>query len=355
MSNKMKKKNFLFSLLFMLLFAVGLTGCSERMIELQDDNRGFRTCGRFGCSWGTYWITQPPPPSNGYVVVDQLSAMAEIIFDHSFPPATLLDPNDVADFEQAAYADPYRPLYGTGELDGHNIHAQYWHYNQTYIVKNIRPTKNTQALMSGYHPGVGEAVAEASAVGCLDEMEVVGLILPGKFSHTPNMKMETVSFFEDVGGSIQAYHFGFNPNLDGLPLISAEIIISVNAADGLCQGIRMTDQDFYWIGGSSPVTNDVQTAEAYAQAELQMLYPGTTVNLEGSFGYYLPVDQFSNIVEPQLFTDWRLSVDDPGDGVGPVLDRAHHHAMGLQPWDTGHMYNIRGPNGLDLYAPPGEP
>ena len=48
----------------------------------------------------------------------------------------------------------------------------------------------------------------------------------------------TCWFWGSSQASIGRYSFVFNPNLDGLPLLSTEVVISVNASSGRCEPAR---------------------------------------------------------------------------------------------------------------------
>ncbi len=112
----------------------------------------------------------------------------------------------------------------------------------------------------------------------------------------------------------------FNPSLDGLPLRSAEVVITVNAWSGVCQRITVGGQVELTRTGDAEVTlANSEVAAARVEGHILGATPGASrVHVMGDFGYYLPVDQTSAIVPPRYLATYAV---ESGTADEPILSR----------------------------------
>ncbi|MFV8749689.1 hypothetical protein ACNOYE_03945 [Nannocystaceae bacterium ST9] len=251
-------------------------------------------------AWGTFQMTRPDRAP--HEVLRRAHAIGKIVLgDSQLPDPAVLDGADIRDWADVALAEPHRQAVVRFELGGRDILATYRPTGDRLTIAAMDTRVRPEHPQGEMDLGIGEARALVVAQSCIDGLEAAGVIGPDEFLQVPSETTSTPFAFRDEAW-VERYNFVFNPDLDGLPLRSAEVIISVNAWSAVCQRITVGGQvRLSRIGDAPIVLRDAQAATTTAKSKiLATTTHATEVTLTGDFGYYLPFEQDSAPVSPQF-------------------------------------------------------
>ncbi|MFO7562334.1 MAG: hypothetical protein R6X02_06795 [Enhygromyxa sp.] len=219
--------------------------------------------------------------------------------DDELPPVSLLSKSEIKEWEASARNDPYREGAVRFKLGGRDVLARYRPATDRLTISAM-DTRVIPSPSEHLDPGIGEVAASRVALECLVALEDLGVIGPSEFSKTPTVTSNHPVYFEDEAW-VERYSFMYNPDLDGLPLRSAEVVITVNAWSSVCQRITVGGQiALKRLGDARISVDDKSEAARNVEERLLRATPGARrVHVTGDFGYYLPVDQSSAIMPPR--------------------------------------------------------
>lgn len=291
--------------------------------------------------WGEFRLIRHQ--RSGLEVLARARLIATVVLqDDQLPAATLMPQSILDDWQARAEAEPFREGAFRFELDGRDVLARYRPATDRVTVSamdtRVRPDHPT-----GYpDPGIGEPAALTVALDCMTQLEQLGVLGREEFSTTPTVTSNNPVYFEDEAW-IERYSFMFNPTLDGLPLRSAEVVISVNAWTGTCQRITVGGQvRVERIGDAEVKLLDQEIAARIVEEKvLAASLPGVQdVRITGSVGYYLPVEQTVAIVPPRFLASFATA---SGSLEEPTMSRRFYVGLSLDDPDHEPLVDLLHP------------
>jgi hypothetical protein len=297
-----------------LAFSTG-SGCGGEASspELRDEQSGLLRA----AAWGEFRATRHQ--RSAVEVLNRARLVATIVLqDEQLPSVSLLPQADIDEWETRARNDPYREGAVRFKLGGRDVLARYRPATDRLTISAM-DTRVIPVHPAHLDPGIGEAAAGRVALDCLRALEDLGVIGPREFSRTPTVTSNHPAYFEEQAW-IENYSFMFNPNLDGLPLRSAEVVITVNAWSSVCQRITVGGQVALERLGDARVELDDKDIAADDVESRLLETPGVRrVHVAGDFGYYLPVGQASAILPPRFLA---VYATESGTPEMPTLSRS---------------------------------
>lgn len=293
-------------------FAASLAtmGCEPRdddnSAELREEQPGVPR----SANWGEYRATRHQ--RSAAEVLTRARLIATIVLqDDQLPSVSWLPQAEIYAWELSARNDPYREGALRFRLGERDVLARYRPATDRLTISamdtRVRPTPSTYL-----DPGIGESAALSAARGCLSDLETLAVIGQGEFSRTPTVSSNHPVHFEDEAW-VEQYSYMFNPNLDGLSLRSAEVVITVNAWTSDCQRITVGGQVQLTRTGDARVTlNEEAIASDRVEKHILDATPGASrVHVTGDFGYYLPVEQASGVMPPRYLATYAVESGTP--------------------------------------------
>lgn len=315
----MKKAGFLLS----FVVAGALAGCRGQGDPMSDGrvydykDIDFRSCSPFGPCYGAWQVSRPTRTSNQ--LVDAALDIAEACGDTNVAGSSLIPQPDIDAWANAAMANPLE--WGVVGADSRGRSATFSYQYQTDTLRfdevGLIPVPDPLPNHGVHDDQVGETAAEAEAWRVLGELESRGVVATGKFSTILERK-ERHGHVTGKGTWTNNFRFTFRQTLDGLPLLSSEVSVKVNAKTGKCMSVLLIDQDATRLGDTAPATTDETVAEGMIESLIQADYPATTsVTVDARIGYYLPKKYSGANLPPSAIGVWTTSIDRPeGKSVG---------------------------------------
>lgn len=295
-------------------------------------------------AWGEFSMTRPTRTPQD--VLERARLIAEIVLEDSdLPSPSLLDPDEVEAWAEAAAADPYREGALRFELGDHDVLVRYRPASDRLTVSTPDTTLPTQGTIP--EPGRGLSLAEAQSAGsdCLDMLEERGVLGQGEFSRDHSYASERPTYVEGSESAwVGAYSFVYNPDLDGLPLTSAEVIVTVNASSGRCQRITVSGQvTLARIGDAVAGLTDETLAAQIIKDKVAAAAPVplVDVHVQGHIGYYLPLTSHMGDVSPMYIASHSTQT---GTQEQPVLTRGRLVGLPLVDAKNQGLVELLGPD-----------
>ena len=277
-------------------------------------------------------------------VLQRARLIGEVVLeDSNLPSSSLLDPEEVEAWAEAAAADPYREGALRFMLDGHDVLVRYRPASDRLTVST---PDSTPTLGTISEPGRGLTLVEAEtkALECIDGLEGRGVLGHGEFARDYSYASERPTYVEGSSqASIGRYSFVFNPNLDGLPLLSTEVVISVNASSGRCERVTVSGQvSLERLGDARVELVDVELAKRLVEHEVAKDAPAPLlgVHVQGEIGYYLPLTRRSAKVSPLFVARYATRV---GTSERPILSRGKFVGLPLVDVGNAGLVDLLGP------------
>jgi hypothetical protein len=245
------------------------------------------------------------PTRSATEVIARARAMAVVITqDAAFPSGDLIDPQMLSYWEGAARGQPHRPGTINVYLGGHNLSATYLPATDTISVlsKDIVDRSPLQLTPAEKAIGIGVAVAQAVAEGCVDELAAHAAIPARIYSRIPIQTGERVTAIGE-NAWVEQYDFVFAPKPGGVPLRSMDIRVGVAAQSGRCRSLTISMVDFQEADTVMLVTSE-QKAKAFVESTIIQDSRISSVSVEGYIGYLLGPDESSSLVEPRYIASY---------------------------------------------------
>lgn len=289
-------------------------------------------------SWGDFQMTRHD--RDGLEVLTRARLIASVVLENdALPPVDAIDKNEIEQWEERARADRYREGAIRFRIADRDVLARYRPATDRLTISamdtRVRPDNPAEL-----DPGIGKEAALNQARECLAALEEHGVLGRKEFSTEPSSSSSHPVHFEDESW-VESYSFMFNPELDGLRLQSAEVVITVNAWAGMCQRITVGGQVKLKRQDNARVAlADAKLASEEVRAQVFAATPGVReVHVDGEFGYYLPVDQTTAVVPPRYIARYAT---ESGTSDMPALSRSFLAGLSLDSNDAS-LLNLLGP------------
>lgn len=319
MKNTKNKNNIvLLALLGAISFMPACIASPEKdmLVPQFDQNYGYLpmkwgTCTPGFACYGNYYMYRPYETATE--VADRAIKVAEVMRNTSYLPASALDPNSIGEIATEINNNPDEFYILDGTYLGDTSEFTYRVRDNYLMVRSVDLPVIPDPLPNPaiFDDGIGKTTAEGLAEDLIEDLENNGTIGTNKFTNLQSSYTHQTGGSGNEGWAID-YGFTYTPLLDGVPLLSCQLDIEINALTGEPSLVRLIDHEYIRMGDAIIDTDYLPFIEGqleYWGSTQSQEIPANTPVYDGEIGYYMPYEYTAAYIPPMYVANWLLPAE----------------------------------------------